>query len=133
MTLMPSQRLPTSWNVAPAVAAPDALNAIGHPIMQFTVYGIAKDVEHPRENRLANRRFQRPAGVLHRHAASETLRWSQSNPAHATRIFLRQHFDDDLLFRSREQHRVNRRQMGVEPNVHDTAAHRDDYAGCVAG
>src|ERR1039458_8426985 len=95
---------------------------------RFAIYGIAKYVEHPRENRFAHRRFQRPACILHRHAASETLRRRQRNPAHVTRTLLRQHFDDDLLFRSREQHRINRRQMLVEPYVHDTAAHRDDHA-----
>ena len=95
---------------------------------RFAVDGVAKHVEHPRENRFAHRRFQRSARVLHRHAASETLRGRQRNPAHVTRISLRQHFDDDLLFRSRAQHRVNRRQMLVEPDIHDAAAHRDDHA-----
>jgi hypothetical protein len=33
---------------------------------------------------------------------------------------LRQHFDDDLLFRSREQHRINGRQMLVEHRMSTT-------------
>ena len=60
------------------------------------VDGVAEDVEHARENSLADRRLQRPARVLHRHAARETLRGRQRNPAHVMRIALRQHFDDDL-------------------------------------
>ena len=76
----------------------------------------------------AHRRLQRPARVLHRHAASETLRGRQRNPAHVMRIALRQHFDDDSPFRSRAQHRVDRRQMLIEPYIHDAAAHRDDRA-----
>jgi hypothetical protein len=51
------------------------------------------------------------------------------------RIELRQHFDDDLL-PLRAQHRIDGRQMCIEPNIHDAAAHRDDHAevrcvGCV--
>ena len=64
----------------------------------FAVDGVAKHVEHARENPFAHRRFQRPARVLHRHAAGETLRGRQRNPAHVMRIALRQHFDDDLPF-----------------------------------
>jgi hypothetical protein len=44
------------------------------------------------------------------------------------RILLRQHFDDDLLFRSRKEHRVDGRQMLIEPNVNDTAAYGNDNA-----
>ena len=61
---------------------------------------VAEHVEHARENFLAHRRLQRPARVLHRHAARETLRGRQRNPAHVMRIQLRQHLDDDLLVRS---------------------------------
>ena len=64
---------------------------------RLAVDGVAEHVEHPRENPFADRRLQRPARVLHRHAASETLRGRQRNPAHVMRITLRQHFDDDLL------------------------------------
>ena len=66
---------------------------------RLAVDGVAEHVEHPRENPFAHRRLQRPARVLHRHAASETLRGRQRNPAHVMRIALRQHLDDDLLFR----------------------------------
>ena len=63
---------------------------------RLAVDGVAEHVEHSRENSFADRRLQRPARVLHRHAASETLRGSQRDPAHVMRIELRQHFDDDL-------------------------------------
>ena len=95
---------------------------------RLAVDGIAENVEHARENSLADRRLQRPTRVLHRHTASKTLRGRQRNPAHVTRIALRQHFDDDLFFRSRAQHRVDRRQMFIEPYIHDAAADRDDHA-----
>ncbi len=90
----------------------------------FAVYGVAEHVEHPRENRFAHRRNQRSACVLYHHAARETLRGRQRDPAHVTRIELRQHFDDDLLFRSGTQDRINGRQMLIEPDIHDAAAHR---------
>ena len=64
---------------------------------RFAVDGVAEHVEHPRENSLADRRLQRPARVLHRHAASETLRGRQRDSAHVMRIELRQHLDDDLF------------------------------------
>jgi hypothetical protein len=95
---------------------------------RFAIDGVAEYVEHPRQDRVADGRLQRSARVLHRHSASKTLRGRQGNPAHMTRILLRQHFDDDLPFRSGQEHRINSWQMPVEPNVHDTAAHRDDQA-----
>lgn len=67
--------------------------------------------------------FQRPARVLHRHASSKTLRGSQRYPTYMMRIQLGQHFDDDLPFRPRAQHRENRRQMRIETYVHHAAAH----------
>jgi hypothetical protein len=91
--------------------------------------GVAKHIEHSRENPFADRRLQRPARVLDRHAAGETLRGRQGNPPHVPRIALRQHFDDDLLLRSRSQHRVDRRQMPIEADIHNAAAHRDHGAG----
>ena len=63
-----------------------------------------------------------------RHAASETLRGCQRNPAHVTRIQLRQYLDDDLPLIASTQHRVDRRQMLIEPYIHDTAADRNDRA-----
>jgi hypothetical protein len=95
---------------------------------RIAIDGVAEYVEHARENRFAHRRFQRTAYILHRHATRETLRRRQRNPAHVMRILLRQNFDDDLLFRSREQHRVDGRQMLIEPNVNDTAAYGNDNA-----
>ena len=95
---------------------------------RFAIDGVAEYVEHPRKNSFAHGRFQRTACIFYRHAARETLRGRQRNPAHVMRILLRQHFDDDFLLRSREQYRVDRRQMFIESNVHDTAAHRDDHA-----
>ena len=62
----------------------------------FAVDGVAEDIEHAREDALADRRLQRPARVLDRHAAREPLRGRQRNAAHVPRIQLRQHLDDDL-------------------------------------
>jgi hypothetical protein len=53
----------------------------------------------------------------------------QRNPAHAIRIELGQTLNDDLFFRSCAQHRVYRRQLSIEPNIHDAATYRDDCAG----
>jgi hypothetical protein len=52
---------------------------------------VANYVEHPRENRFADRCFQWSARVLHRHSASETLRGRQRDPTHVMRILLRRH------------------------------------------
>jgi hypothetical protein len=43
-------------------------------------------------------------------------------------IPLRERFDNDLLFRSRAQQRVDGRQMPIKPHIHDATAHRDDHA-----
>ena len=55
---------------------------------RLAVDGVPENVEHARENSLADRRFQRPARVLHRHAAGEALGGGQRNSAHAMRIEL---------------------------------------------
>jgi hypothetical protein len=95
-----------------------------------TVYSdrVAENVEHSRENSFADRRLERTACILHRHAASETLRRREGDPAHVMRVTLRQDFDDDFLFRARAQDRVNRRQFLIEAHIYDAAAHRDNYA-----
>ena len=93
---------------------------------------VAEHVEHPRKDFLADRRFERPARVFDHHAASETLRGRQRDPAHVMRIALREHFDDDLPFPPRVQDRGNRRQTVLETHVDDAAAHRDDGAEVAA-
>ena len=95
---------------------------------RFAVDGIAKHVEHAPERSLTDRRLQRPSRVFHRAAAGETLRGRQRNAAHVARVALRQHFEDDTPALARAQQRMNRRQVLVEPYVHDAAAHRDDGA-----
>ena len=72
--------------------------------------------------------FKRSAGILHRHAPRQTLRGRQRDSADMMGIALRQHLDDDLLVRPREQQRIDRRQMRLEAYVHDAAADRDDRA-----
>ena len=96
---------------------------------RFTVDGIAEHIEHAREDALADRCLQRPAGVFHRHTTRQALGGGQRNATHAMRIQLRQHFDDDLIFLARPQQRVDRRQLRIEAHIHDAAAHRDDHAG----
>lgn len=95
---------------------------------RFAIDGVAKHIEHPRENPFADRSFQRSARVLHGHTASETLRGRQCNPSHVLRIASRQRFDDGLSFSSRAQHQMDRRQMRIEPDIHDAAAHGYDRA-----
>ena len=100
------------------------------------VDGVAEHVEHARQDPLAHRRHQRPAGVVRLHAASQTLCRRQRNRADVARIQLRQNFDDDLPVRARSQQRLDRWQARIEPHVHDAAAYRDDHAGirrCVVG
>lgn len=46
------------------------------------VDGVSEHVEHARENFLADRRLQRPAGVFHHHATREDFGRGQRNPAH---------------------------------------------------
>jgi len=94
---------------------------------RLSVDGVSEDIEHSRENSLSDRRLQRPARVFHRAAAGEALRRCQRDPAHAMRVELRQNLYGDFPF-LRAQQRVDRRQMLIEPNINDTAAHRDDHA-----
>ena len=94
----------------------------------FAVYGVTEDIEHARQDAFAHQRLQRPARVHDRHAASQALRRRQRDPAHVTSILLGQHLDDDRFFRTCPQHRVDRRQVVIEPHIHDTAAYRDDNA-----
>ena len=91
--------------------------------------GVAEYIEHSRQNHFAHGHLQRSARIPHRHAARESLRRRQGNPAHVVPILLREHFDDDPFFRSREQDRIDGRQMSIEPDIHDAAAHRDDDTG----
>ena len=46
---------------------------------QLTVNGVAKNIEHPRENGFADWRLQWPASVRDRHPARQTLGGRQSN------------------------------------------------------
>jgi hypothetical protein len=50
---------------------------------------IAENVEHSRENSLADRRLQRPARVFHRGAAGQALGGGQRDSTHAMRVELR--------------------------------------------
>ncbi len=95
---------------------------------RLPVNGVAKHVKHPRENGLADGRFQWPARIRDHHAARQPLRGRQRDPAHMARIALRQHFDDNFVFGPRLQHRVNRRQRPIKAHIHDAAAHRSDRA-----
>jgi hypothetical protein len=96
---------------------------------RLAVDGVAEHVEHARNDAFTHRSFQRPARVLHRHPARKTLRGGQRDPPHVTSIALRQHLDDDLPLVSSAQHRIDRRQMLFESDVHNASAYRDDRAG----
>ena len=94
-----------------------------------TVDGIAEDVEHTREDSLPYRRLERAPRILHLHAASETLCRRQGNTADTMGIAMYQHLYNDAPFAAGSQHRVDRRQVLVEPHIHDAAAHRDHHTG----
>src|ERR1035438_6039205 len=89
--------------------------------------GVPEDVEHSRESSLADRRLQRPASVFHRDAMDETLCGGQRDSTHAMRVELSQHLDSNFPV-LRVQQRIDGRQMCIEPNIYDTAAHRDHRA-----
>ena len=93
---------------------------------RFSVDDVTEHVEHPRKDSLTDRRFQRAARVFHDHAAREALGGRQRDSAHMLGIALREHFDDELPFATRVQHRGDRRQMVIETHIDDAAAHRDD-------
>ena len=96
---------------------------------RLAVDGVAEHVEHARENSLADRRLQRPARVLHRHAAERDPGWGSArfHARDARRVgpVPRWRFLSVL----RVQQRIDGRQMRVEPYIYDTAAHRDHRAG----
>ena len=62
---------------------------------RLAVDGIAEHVEHPRDDRFANRHLERPARVFHGHAASEPFRGIERDPADMMCVELHQHFDGD--------------------------------------
>ena len=93
----------------------------------FAVDGVAKHVEHSRKNSPAHRCFQRSARILDRHAAGQSLRGGQRNPAHMVRVELRQNLDADFTILGVQQG-VDRRQSAAEADVHHAAAYRNDHA-----
>ncbi len=95
---------------------------------RLAVNGIAEDIKHAPENSLADGRLQRPARVFYRAAAGEALGGGQRNPAHAMRVKLGRDLDGNSALLSRTQQRINGRQLIIEPHIHDTAAHRNDYS-----
>ena len=95
---------------------------------RLAVDGVSEDVEHPRENSFADRHLQWPAGVLHGHAASETLRGIQGDAADVMDIELHQHLDGRLAVPFRRQQRVDGRQAVIEPHIDDAPSHRRDHA-----
>src|ERR1017187_8603116 len=94
---------------------------------RLAVDGVAENVEHARENPLADRRLQLPARVHHRISAGQALGGGQCDSAHAMRVELSQHFDGNFPF-LRVQQRVDCRQVRIEPYIYDAAAHRNHRA-----
>ncbi len=76
---------------------------------RLAVDGGAEDVEHARQNRLADRRLQWPSAVLHPHAARQPLGGRQRDAPHMTRIPLGQYFDNDLIVRAGAQDGIDGR------------------------
>ena len=95
---------------------------------RLAVDGVTENVEHSRKNSFADRHLQRPAGVLHGHAASETLGGIQGDPADMIDIELHQHLDVDPRFLPCVQQRVDGRQAVLEPHIDHASAHRRDHA-----
>ena len=95
---------------------------------RLAVDGVAEDVEHARQDRLADRRLQRPAGVLHRHAARQPLGRCQRDAAHVSCVALGQNFNGHLPAIPCVQQGVDGRQCAVKSHVHDAAANRHDNA-----
>ena len=91
------------------------------------VDGVSENIEHPGQNPLAHRRFQRPARIDHRLAPGQALGGGQRNSAHPVGVELDQHLDGDLPVLGL-QHGVDGRQASVESDIHHAAAHRDDHA-----
>ena len=56
---------------------------------RLAVDGVTENVEHARENSLADRRLQGSARVFHRHAAGKALGGGQRDATHAMRVELR--------------------------------------------
>src|ERR1035438_3355035 len=97
----------------------------------FSVNGGSENVEHPRENSLADRRLQLPACVLNNTAADEALSIGQGDSTHAMGVKLSQDLDGYFPAFGVQQ-RVDVGQRFVELYIHDTPAHRD-YRAKVSG
>ncbi|OIQ68149.1 hypothetical protein GALL_502620 [mine drainage metagenome] len=91
------------------------------------IYGVAEHVEHPREDRLADRGVQRPAGVEDRHSTREPLGGRQGDPAHVAFVLLGEDLDDDLIVRSGAEHRIDGRKGPVETDIHNTPPNSDNH------
>ncbi len=63
---------------------------------RLSVDRVSEDVEHARKDPFADGHLQWPAGILDSHAASETLRRIQRDPADMPYVELHQHLDGDL-------------------------------------
>ena len=87
---------------------------------------MAEHIEHARQNGFAHRRFQGTTGVLHRHAACQTLGRRQRYGPDMLRIALCLHFHDDASTGSGRKQRSDRRQLVVKAHVNDAATHRRD-------
>jgi hypothetical protein len=87
----------------------------------------AEDIEHPRENALADRRLERSAGVFHCHAPREALGGGEGNSTYAMLVELGKHLDRNRALMCVQQG-VDGRCVRIEPYVDDTSAHRDHRA-----
>src|SRR5690554_1482905 len=92
-----------------------------------TVDGLAKDVEHSRQNSRPNRHFQRLAGILDDRSAAQPLRRRQRDPADELRVALGQYLNDDLAIVS-GQNGVDLRQKMLKLDIDHAAADGHDLA-----
>ncbi len=94
---------------------------------RLPVNGVSENVEHSREDFLADWRLQWAARVFDRTAANQALGIGQRDSTHAMRIELSQDLYGDFPI-LRVQQGVDVRQVRIEAYIHNTTAHRDHRA-----
>ena len=92
------------------------------------VDGVAEDVEHAREDRRADGRLERAAGIGHWHAARQALSGRERDPADTLGVELGGHLDGDAALRPGPEQGRDRRQPVLKARIDHAAADRNDRA-----
>jgi hypothetical protein len=106
------------------------VNRLPLDVLQWraVVDDLPEDVQHPSEQRCADRDLEGPAGVGHHRPASEAARRRERDAAHGAGVHVVRHLQHDCAGLCRDQLLPQRRQRRVEADVHDVALEGHHHA-----